>query len=337
MGSFNQVCMLSGLPISYRDPVRAILVTEHPRATLGKCVRDYPSKYLPRTFPIRGYYNDYGSLENVPDDVFKRLWVKGLQRELIELQVGENPRDYEVSRTMDFDQLWEAIWGERLLVPGHGSYASIRSKGPVALKEVDKPVAPLGIRNVRVQVAMVREDVWQAIMATPFESRGLPGTLGELRWAVRDYWDECTTRLKGAVKFDASISIDERVTHIVSRSDLFSVRADIRGYRLSESLKNPLSDFLRDDSVSGLGSHWLLALEEGVESEELSDFYLGVAEMIWFMWVNNYRSPGSLWKPSYAGGQDWYWEEHLRFHKDMSMILEGLVAKFKEEYGNNES
>jgi hypothetical protein len=336
MGSFNQVCILSGIPITYRDPVRAILVTEHPRATLGTAARGYSSKYIPRTFPIRGTYNDYGSLENVPDDVFKRLWVKGLQDDLIELSQGANPRDEAVTKDLDFDDLWVALLQERLLVPGHRSIKPDRSKGPRPLEEVDHPVSKHAIRNVRVQVAMIREDVWQAIMATPFQASPfykLPGTLEELRWAVRGYWDECSIRLREAVRFDESMTTNERIEHLVRGSDLFSVRDNIRESRLEESSgTSPLSYFLQDACVSGLGSQWLMALEGAVKPEELSDFFLGVAEMLWFEWVNSYRSRDSLWKPSYAGGQDIPWDDHLRFHKDMVRILEELIAKDKEEY-----
>lgn len=326
MGSFNQVCMLSGLPITYQDPVRAVLVTEHPRATLGTATCDYSSKYLPRTFPIRGTYDDYGRLENVPDDIFKRLWVKGLQRELIELRVGENPcHDIAVSRDMDFDQLWEAIWEERLLVPGYGLDGPRKSNGPVPLEEVDLPASRGTIRNVRVQVAMIREDVWKAIMASPFEPSPfykLPRTFDELRWGVRGYWDECQTLLR------------EESSDPSALRELFPARMIIRSSRHLPSMQNPLNQVIQDECVSGLGTHWLMALEGEAKPEDLDGLYLGVTEMIWFIWVNSYRSRGSLWKPSYAGGQDNPWEEHLRFHQDMAAILEGLVAKHKEEYGD---
>ena len=343
MGSFNQVCMLSGLPITYRDPVRALLVTEHPQATLGTATCDYPSKYIPRTFPIRGTYDDYGRLENVPDDVFKRLWVKGLQVDLIELLAGENRcHDIAVSRGMDFDQLWMAIWEERLLVPGLGTYIdeADESKGPVALEEVDLPKNRHSFRNVRVQVAMIREDVWQSCMATHFESSPyykLPGTLEELRWGVRGYWDECSTMLQEAVRFEEATSLESMMGSLSRRSDISSVQNAIRNATRSlRTVENPLSHNIRDECVFGLGSHWLMALKGEVKPEELDTFYLGVAEMIWFQWVNNYRNRGSIWKPSYAGGQEEPWGRHLKFHKDMAVILEGLIAKHEAEFGEHE-
>jgi hypothetical protein len=332
--------MLSGLPITYRDPVRAILVTEHPRATLGTSTCDYPSKYIPRTFPIRGTYDDYGRLENVKDDVLKRLWVKGLQMDLIELLVGGNPcHDIAVSRNYDFDKLWEAIWEERLLVPGLGTFIEEvdRFPGPVALEVVDQATGKFGVRNVRVQVAMIREDVWQTCMATPFEPSPyykLPDSLDKLRWSVRGYWDECSSLLSGAIRFEPSTTLDTMTENLVLGRDISSVRNTIRkSTRAMKPIENPLGDMIRDECVFGLGSHWLMALEGEVNPEELDAFYLGVSEMIWFEWVNSYRSRGSLWKPSYAGGQDQPWEHHLKFHKDMAVILEDLIAKHKDEYG----
>jgi hypothetical protein len=334
--------MLSGLPITYQVPVRAILVSEHPRATLGTATCDYPSKYIPRTFPIRGTYDDYGRLENVPDDVFKRLWVKGLQTDLIELLEGENRcHDIAVFRDMDFDKLWEAIWEERLLVPGLGTSIeeSDKSPGPVALEAVDQAISRFGIRNVRVQVALIREDVWQASMATPFEPSPyykLPDSLDKLRWAVRGYWDECSSLLSGAVRFDPSTQLSTMTETLLLGRDISSVRNTIRkSTRALKPIENPLGDMIRDECVFGLGSHWLMALEGEVKPEELDAFYFGVAEMIWFEWVNSYRARGSLWKPSYAGGQNQPWKRHLKFHKDMVGILEGLITRHEAEYGKD--
>jgi hypothetical protein len=323
--------MLSGLPIVYNDPVRSILVSEHYRASLGEATMDYPSKYIPRTFPICGLYNDYGGLKSVKDDVFKHLWVQGLQTDLFELSVGENEcHDIAVTRDMDFDQLWEAIWEERLIVPGYWCYGE---KQEETIKKVPKPEdlpSRLGMRNVRVQVAMIREDVWQSVMASPFKSwrDDFPTILGSMRSLVYNYWAECQSSLASAKHLENLTTQEERSSIMLKGEDIFSIRGVIQGNRSSICrFDHYLSSLIKDECGLGLGSHWLMALEGTVKPEQLEYFLAGVAEMIWFKLVNEYRGPGNLWKPSYAGGQDRPWGEWLSYHLNMAVILNGIIKR----------
>ena len=335
MGSFNQVCMLSGLPITYEDPVRALLVSEHHRATLGKATCDYSSKYLPRTFPIRGVYNDYGRLDDVKDDVFKRLWVQGLHTDMFELSVGDNPcHDIAVTRDMDFDQLWEAIWEERLLVPGHWCYGEEnRGERPTLVSNPEDTPRLHGMRTVRVQVAMIREDVWQSVLASPFKSwrDDFPTSLGDLKSLTYNYWAECQSMLASAIPEEELTTAEKVSSAMIKEKDLYSIRRIVQGFSSRTRLDHYLASCIRDESGLGLGSHWLMALEGAVKPEELFEFLSGVSEMIWFDLVNGYRGRGNLWKPSYAGGQDRPWKNWLRYHQDMAGILTGIIEKATEE------
>lgn len=334
MGSFNQVCMLSGLPITYEDPVRALLVSEHYRATLGKATCDYSSKYLPRTFPIRGIYNDYGRLDEIKDDVFKRLWVQGLHTDMFELSVGKNPcHDIAVTRDMDFDQLWEAIWEERLIVPGHWSYGK-ENRTSIQSPSVAEPEdLPFGIRNVRVQVAIIREDVWQTMMAYPFKSwrDDFPTSLESLKTLVASYWTECQSMLASATPIENLTTAEDLSSAFIRGTDIYSIRSTIQGSSNRRRHDHYLASCIRDECGLGLGSHWLMALEGAVKPEELPEFLSGVSEMIWFEIVNNFRGRGNLWKPSYAGGQDRPWKTWLRYHQDMMGILDGIIKRETEE------
>ena len=280
MGCFNQVCMLSGLPIVYRDPVRAILVSEHYRASLGKATCDYSSKYLPRTFPIRGYYNDYGRLEDLQDDMFKRLWVQGLHTDMFELTVGENPcHDIAVTRDMDFDQLWEAIWEERLIVPGHWCYGeeNLHGKGSPVSKSEALESGSFGMRNVRVQVAMIREDVWQMVIATPFKSwrNDFPTSMPALKSLVYNYWAECQSMLAAAIPREELTTAEEKTSAMIRGTDIYSVRSTIQGASSHRRLEHYLASCIRDECGLGLGSHWLMALEGAVKPDEVFDFPVG--------------------------------------------------------------
>jgi hypothetical protein len=98
-------------------------------------------------------------------------------------------------------------------------------------------------------------------------------------------------------------------------------------------MKNPAHRVIRDECGLGLGSHWLMALEGGVQPDEVDNFISGAAEMAWFDVVNGFHR-GNLWKPSYAGGQDPSWKTWLRYHQDMVSILERIVEA--DEYDGDE-
>jgi len=329
--------MLSGLPIVSGDPVRALLVSEHYRATLGQRTCDYSSKYLPRTFPIRGNYNDYGGLEDIKDDVFKRLWVQGLQTDLFELGVGENTHwDCVVRRDMDFDQFWEVIWKERLIVPGHWCFGEEdrRGKSPLVSKPEDLPSSNMfGMRNVRVQIAMIREDVWQTMMTTSCKSwrDDFPKTLETFKELVREYWTECKVLLSTAVDTDG-MTHDEMSKLMIEGKDIYSILRSIQGASSGSfpEMKSPVSHIIRDECGLGLGSHWLMALSGSIKPDEIDEFLSGAAELAWFEVVNGYRR-GNLWHPSYAGGQERPWRLWLKYHQDMVKILTPIVAADEDE------
>ena len=65
MGSWNDVCFMSGLPIHCSEPIYAFVLM--PRAEVVRegavCYKD--DKYVPIGFPIKGVYNDYGGIEDI--------------------------------------------------------------------------------------------------------------------------------------------------------------------------------------------------------------------------------------------------------------------------------
>jgi len=330
MGSFNTTCMLSGLPITYQDPVRVLLVTEHPRATLAERRRDFSSKWLPRTFPVRGTYDDYGGIKDVADGVFKRLWVEGLQKDLIELGEDENPcHDIPVTRDMEWDKLWEAIWEERLIVSGLGDLG----RGRVPDKTYTKPedVPSWCVRNVRVAVAMIREDVWQSMLSTWIRHWDRkPTTIIDILEQVRSYWTYCKDLLSEA-KYLATWPREEWATAQVEGLDRESIRNLIRGTSSfsSRRLEHPLSQSIKDELVTGWGTQWLRALEGAVPEEELEEFFAGVAEAVWVEMVNGYREV--VWQPSVLGGQEHEWLRWMKYHRDMIQIISGLMLRDEED------
>ena len=67
MGSFNSSGFISKLPIRYGDRVVCLIATENPYASIRNLfIPD--CRLVPWGIPVRGKYNDYGSIEDIDED-----------------------------------------------------------------------------------------------------------------------------------------------------------------------------------------------------------------------------------------------------------------------------
>ncbi len=121
MGSWNETCGLTRLPIHSGDPVVLIMlsqVTDSGGAD-GAC---YSSHYWkPYALPLRAVYNDYGGIEDVGTE-WNQRWILGQTKDsMINLSEGENPY-HEPAVSSDaldsLELLMEWIRGDRVLVRG---------------------------------------------------------------------------------------------------------------------------------------------------------------------------------------------------------------------------
>ena len=74
-------------------------------------------RWIPRTWPLRAHYNDYGSIEDVEEGAARDVVLECLQKDAIEKGVGDNSvHDVAVRPDMDFDAFLDAIWEGRVQV-----------------------------------------------------------------------------------------------------------------------------------------------------------------------------------------------------------------------------
>ena len=119
MGSFDYTCNISGLPIQAGDPVRFLMLTENPFYQPGAHTCYMHDIWVPRAFPLKAVYNDYGSVEGLEEDFSLNLWHLGLQRDLIEQGTGDNAcLHVPTSKDMETEELLQALWEGRILVKG---------------------------------------------------------------------------------------------------------------------------------------------------------------------------------------------------------------------------
>ena len=121
MGSFDFTCCVSGLPIGAGDEVRHLLLTENPFHNPAEHTCYIHDRWIPRTFPLKATYNDYGSVENIQEGLARDIWLDGLKLDLVARGVGDNSyHDVPVRKDMDLSQILHALWEGRVLVQQRG-------------------------------------------------------------------------------------------------------------------------------------------------------------------------------------------------------------------------
>ena len=118
MGSFNQICALSGLPIQPGDRVKLLFLTKSPYQD-GECYSN--DKFFVRTFPIDAVYDDYGNVdfeENRLTDIICEIF----RGDIVCKPMGENQcHEYAVDKNFTFNDLLEASSQNKLQVyDGYG-------------------------------------------------------------------------------------------------------------------------------------------------------------------------------------------------------------------------
>lgn len=117
MGSFSYTCCISGLPIDAGDDVRYLLLVENPYARPYENNCSIDDLWVPRTFPLKARYDDYGSIEDVQGGLAQEVWLDSLKLGLVERGPGDNTaHDLPVRKDMNLKQILEAVWEGRVLV-----------------------------------------------------------------------------------------------------------------------------------------------------------------------------------------------------------------------------
>ena len=118
MGSFNETCAISGLPIVINDPVKLVFLTSSPlycRSLLGRGCNHHDHFSL-RTPAISGIYDDYGKCKFEKNPLVDFI-VGSFSKDVVEMPFGFNQcHDLPVPENPNIYQLLEAAWEGRLFV-----------------------------------------------------------------------------------------------------------------------------------------------------------------------------------------------------------------------------
>lgn len=124
MGSFNEICTLSGMTICPGDKVRLLFLVQNPATTHDQVIvhrGNHPSEqWFLRTPPIEGKYDDYGRC------AFETSVVTNIVEELFQKQAIEKPFGFnqyhacDVTRSKGLNHFLTAAWQGRLSVGDYG-------------------------------------------------------------------------------------------------------------------------------------------------------------------------------------------------------------------------
>jgi hypothetical protein len=290
MGSFATTCAISGLPVERGDPVRILLVTQHPHAEADN-LRCHPdSSWFPRTWWLKAKYDDYGSVDIVEEGPAKQIWLDQFQLDLVEVGIGENPyHDVPALKTQSFAELLLALWERRVEVY------------PCAVPDLESmttlPPWNRGVENVlRVQQAIIREDVISALLALPWID-----FVGKRR---------SLQTIKESAKLAWRIEIEDG-QYLASGS--------------STEPNNATTDWFLRNAVgaacSGTGTAFRLAMRRKQEMtpRQVSSFLNRAAELVYVSGL--FDQIRYQWRPTYPNGsQSGEWKTCEQFHTKLAKI-----------------
>ena len=297
MGSFDVTCNISHLPITNGDKVRVLFLGKNsgamdpanPLALTGgdnSRERCYSTDFwYPRNVPIRAAYYDYGQVKDVEEGIVRDFTMAQLDRELVEMPLGENEyHDPAVSKGMDWDTMWDCAQEGRLR--GHKNYHGVAT-----------PIC----------VVMIREDVWQAMLALD------PGQSYEfLDEEVDGKKYRYVSRTVEYIKEKISTAFVESL----NAEPPFIYREHTRELWLagnSHSGDSGLEYFFRQIVDRSRKNGWTL------ETPEVQVVIQGMAEMKCVS--DHYTTLRKTWHPGTGqGSQDVEFEATARYHHAMALI-----------------
>lgn len=322
MGSFNQTCALSNLPINCGDHLRWLLLIESPYGTRNNHIPP-DCFYIPRSIPVRAEYADYGEVKGRDKDLIEdsyqyKLWLELFKKDLVEKEQGANQyHDLEVKHNLTLAKLQDFL---------HEDLLSIR----------EEQWGQNEARELKVKKAYIREDVWQEVLNLTRFWQGYKKVKGK--------YITITTDVHGLYK-----SILEECIESVKRKKTNAHGLETLGWGFYAPHRKTNGDFkalpcLLGSSCNGLSFPFVRGVPETLElildevfsekssfeDKHIQEALRDLAEL----WVvtSFLSSRMQAWAPSLYAGQKNHWDVHQKFHRAMSKLITKAKKKEKEYY-----
>ena len=147
MGSYNEICTLSNLNITYGTPIRLLLLSQN----TNNRDTNHNTNWYCRTPPLKGHYNDYGQAKLRKSPLHK-LITNLLNQDIIEKQTGLNKHTQpQVKKNQTLQHYLEAAQHNRLEI------RHIINHNPTIYHDHHYST---------IKAIMIREDIWQLYLNT---------------------------------------------------------------------------------------------------------------------------------------------------------------------------
>lgn len=155
MGSWNETCMISGMPIEPGDKIKMIILEENTCTDRGASGCYSTDFWGPASVPISCEYNDYGDFsEHAPDSLDCQVILETLRKRHYPVPEGANSyHDLAVPHLNEWKDLWQGLEKGRLAV--QDIFKSYRETNPDPLKRKTE--------HALLCKVYIREDVWNSI------------------------------------------------------------------------------------------------------------------------------------------------------------------------------
>lgn len=314
MGSFDVTCNISQLPITPGTPVRVLFLGRSPYSmdprnatAIGEGGNSTEGCYsttfwYPRMVPLKAEYSDYGQVRNVEAGLNLMIFWKQLYKDLWKVEQGPNPyHDPPSTDDMDWDQMWRVVTEGRLRIKQKYLYSDECHHA------------------IPVCVVMIREDVWQAMLALKNPWRHYEYDEKENYREVEVTFDYHKTKLTEAIK---SI-LNEPVTGLDVRCA--KKDSDFEPFRYYSVFQRLLLD--NNNPAGALGLEFYVkklveTIEGGehtLESPEIQDMIQRIAEVLHVKIM--YSVLRRTWHPGTGqGSQSVEFLTQAHFHHAMAML-----------------
>lgn len=320
MGSFNQTCALSGLPITSGTPLRWLLLIQRPYKDNDTIAPG--CYYLPRATPLRVKYDDCGEVypldEATQGKEFEKTliypyWIQQFQTDLVELEQGEN-QYHEPAATKD-------------LTLDHLQWLLHEGRLQVSIEEASSHAN----EQTHIVRSYIREDVWQAAL-----------DLVDKFIKEDDYWPKKTCTLK-AYK-ENFLKLVEDFTAEQREDRYFDKEYPLYRYNMINRKKYHPLDFLAGGGYAGgiafpfyrgirEQSQWMLhklyKKEWSLDDPQVKELFLDLAETYLIHSFLSYIN--QPWQQSLYGSQESQWSLQSKFHKKLSLIAAKEIATEEDE------
>jgi hypothetical protein len=177
MGCWNETCAISKMVIRAGEAVRFLPIVQNPYH-VGE-VHGFPVKegealpmslkgrsgcyigdlWSPLCYPIRGNYNDYGSIEDIPDKTFRDgaeidQFVAAFKEYCVKLEMGPNEYHDAPIKEFTLPEILEALQEGRCFMNYHSDLPQYKD------------------RLVPIAWMMIKESVWQSLLEVDVKKSG---------------------------------------------------------------------------------------------------------------------------------------------------------------------